>query len=308
MTLPKTPEALMAAARAMEREAAVCYDRLADEMARHGNRELAALFTDLAAEERAHEARIGRRSGRGDVGEAPVPPTWRAPEATDRTAGAEAGGPWLMTSYRALCLAVANEERAFAFFSAAAADAADRSLREMAEALAREELEHIVRLRLERRRAWRAESRAREGEGSGAVRSLADLLCRAHAIECASARRYEASERAAAGGEEAVGAVFRSLAAEQRRHLADLARRAEGAGVRLPTAPVSPSAATGETRGSALRLALADAGRAFDFYASVAERGVDQEVVAEAQRLAGHALDRLTRIRGWMTARGEASA
>ena len=306
MTLPKTPEALMAAAHAMEREAAACYDELADEMARHGNRELAALFAGLAAEERAHEARIGRRSGRGDAGEAPVPLPWRTPEATDRTAGAEAGGPWLMTPYRALCLAVANEERAFAFFSGAAADAADRSLREMAEALAKEELEHIVRLRLERRRAWRAESRA--GGGSGAVRSLADLLRRAHAIERAAARRYEASERAAAGGEEAVGAVFRSLAAEQRRRLADLALRAEGAGVCLPAAPDSPPAAAGETRGSALRLALADAGRAFDFYASVAERGVDQEVVAEAQRLAGHALDRLTRIRGWMAARGEASA
>lgn len=306
MTLPKTPEALMAAARAMEREAAACYDGLADEMARHGNRELAALFAGLAAEERAHEARIGCRLGRGDLEEAPPP--WRAPEATARAAEADAGGPWLMTPYRALCLAVANEERAFAFFSGVAADATDRSLREMAEALAKEELEHIVRLRLERRRAWRAESRAaEEGGESGAVRSLADLLRRAHAIERAAAHHYEASERAA-GGEEAVGAVFRTLAAEQRSRLADLARRAEGAGVCLTAAPDPPSATVGETQGSVLRRALADAGRAFDFYASVAERGVEQEVVAEAQRLAGHALDRLTRIRGWMTARGEASA
>lgn len=304
--LPKTLAELMAAARAMEREAAVRYEALAEEMARHGNRELAALFADLGAEEREHEARMGRRV-RDDDARPPVPLRWRPPEATDREAEEEAGGVWLMTPHRALCLAVENEERAFAFFSRIAAGIEDRPLRQMAEALAKEELEHVVRLRLERRRAWRAESRSVEAEAD-AVRSLAALLHRALAIEREAARLYDAlGQTEAHAGEPTVAALFRELAEEQRSRLAGIDRRAEVAGVRAPPAAKAPPGPIPTAPRDALHLALADAERGVRFYEAVAERGVDQGTMEEAQRLALHALGRLKRIRDRMEPAGEIS-
>lgn len=308
--LPKTLAELMAAARAMEREAAVRYEALAEAMARHGNRELAALFADLGAEEREHEARIEARMGRrarDDDARPPAPLRWRPPEATDREAEEEAGGVWLMTPHRALCLAVENEERAFAFFSRIAAGIEDRPLRQMAEALAREELEHVVRLRLERRRAWRAESRSVEAEAD-AVRSRTALLRRALAIEREAARLYDAlGQTAAHAGEPTVAALFRELAEEQRSCLAGLGRRAETAGVRAPPAAKAPPGSIPTAPRDALHLALADAERGMRFYEAVAERGVDQDTMEEAQRLALHALDRLKRIRDRMGSAGAAS-
>ena len=304
--LPKTLAELMAAARAMEREAAVRYEALAEEMARHGNRELAALFADLGAEEREHEARMGRRV-RDDDARPPAPLRWRPPEATDREAEEEAGGVWLMTPHRALCLAVENEERAFAFFSRIAAGIEDRPLRQMAEALAKEELEHVVRLRLERRRAWRAETRSVEAEAD-AVRSLAALLHKALAIEREAARLYDAlGQTEAHAGEPTVAALFRELAEEQRSRLAGIDRRAEVAGVRAPPAAKAPPGPIPTAPRDALHLALADAERGVRFYEAVAERGVDQGTMEEAQRLALHALGRLKRIRDRMEPAGEIS-
>lgn len=303
--LPKTLAELMAAARAMEREAAVRYEALAEEMARHGNRELAALFAALGAEEREHEARMGRRV-RGDA-RPPAPLRWRPPEATDREAEEEAGGVWLMTPHRALCLAVENEERAFAFFSRIAAGIEDRPIRQMAEALAKEELEHVVRLRLERRRAWRAESRSVAAEAD-AVRSLAALLRRALAIEREAASLYDAfGQTTAHAGEPTVAALFRELAEEQRSRLAGLGRRAEAAGTRAPPAAEAPLGPVPTAPREALHLALAGAERGMRFYEAVAERGVDQDTMEEAQRLALHALGRLKRIRDRMGSAGEAS-
>ena len=306
VALPKTLAELMAAARAMEHEAAVRYEALAEDMARHGNRELAALFADLGAEEREHEARMGRLI-RGDDARPPAPLRWRPPEATDREAEEEAGGVWLMTPHSALCLAVENEERAFAFFSRVAAVLEDRPLREMAEALAKEELEHVVRLRLERRRAWRAESRSVAAEAA-AAHSLAALLRRALAIEREAARLYDALGQAAAhAGEPAIAAFFRELAAEQRSRLAGIGRRAEAAGVHAPPMEEAPPGPVPAVPRDALHLALAGTEKGVRFYEAVAERGVDQDMMEEAQRLALHALGRLKRIRERMEPAGAAS-
>ena len=302
---PKTAGELMAMALAMEREAATRYDALAGEMARHGNHALAALFDGLGAEERKHEARIGRSMGPDDGAPPPAAFRWRSPEAMEREAEAEAGGVYLMTPYRALRLAVHNEERAFAFFSHVAAAIEDRSLRETAEALAKEELEHVVRLRLERCRAWRAEARSAGAAARRprAVRSLAALRRRARVIEGDAALRCEALGQAmAARGERTTGALFRDLAADQRRLLAEIDRRAEGTDVLIDRATEPPRQVAETGPRDALRLALADAEGAFDFYAATAERGADQDMVEEAQRLAERALDRLKRVRDRLAA------
>ena len=66
----------------------------------------------------------------------------------------------LVTPYQTLSIAVRNEERAFAFWSYVSADAADPAIRREAERMAGEELQHVARLRGERRRAFH-EARAR---------------------------------------------------------------------------------------------------------------------------------------------------
>ena len=70
-----------------------------------------------------------------------------------------------MTPYRALSIAVRNEERAFAFWSYVAGFAEDPEIKKAAEAMAREELGHVAILRKERRRAYHSEhDRTRAGQ------------------------------------------------------------------------------------------------------------------------------------------------
>ena len=81
-----------------------------------------------------------------------------------------------LTPYKALTIAVQNEERGFAFYSYIAAHIEDAGGgRNAAEQLAREELRHAALLRRERRRAWRREREARPSPWMAS-----DLLERAH--------------------------------------------------------------------------------------------------------------------------------
>jgi hypothetical protein len=59
-----------------------------------------------------------------------------------------------MDAYRSWAVAVRNEERAFAFWSYVAAHGASPEIRNAAERMAREELEHAKTLRRERRKAF----------------------------------------------------------------------------------------------------------------------------------------------------------
>lgn len=302
---PKSIEDLVAMALAMEREAASHYDRLAQEMARHGNHELADLFESLGAEERKHEAYVDawRKPGWRTLPDAAF--AWRSPEAVGPEEAADAGGVHLMTPYRALRLAVHNEQRAFAFFSEIAATADDAEIRAKAEALAKEELNHVVRLRLERRRAWRAEAQsAATGaarEGPRQVRTMAALLSRARAIETEAAELFHSAALDMARPQDAASAdLFTALAADQDRLLAEIDQEAlgvHGAAGAHRTATMSPETEA-QKPGSyeALRRAFSHAGESFDFYAAVAERSSDQSMMEQAQRLAGHALVRLQRI------------
>ena len=147
---------LFALADDMEREAAGKYSELADEMRRQDRPELAAVFSDLAAAEREHVDAVTRwsQSRRGKAPDHALV-RWEAPETFDRETTAEIKTSRLMTPYRALAMAVRNEERAFAFWSYLAAFAHDAEIKEAAEAMAREELGHVATLRKARRRAYR---------------------------------------------------------------------------------------------------------------------------------------------------------
>ena len=102
-----------------------------------------------------------------DRGKAPDPALvrWDAPETFDTETAAEIRTSRLMTPYRALSMAVRNEERAFAFWSYVAGFAEDPEIKKAAEAMAREELGHVAILRKERRRAYHSEhDRTRAGQ------------------------------------------------------------------------------------------------------------------------------------------------
>lgn len=312
VTAPKSVSELIAMALAMEREAAARYDELAAEMVRHDNPELADLFEGLAVEERKHEAYIGRWLGPRAEEPTPVEFHWQSPETINPDEKDEAGGVYLMTPYRALRLAVHNEERAFAFFSNIAAVAGDAAVREQAEALAKEELEHVVRLRLERRRAWRAESQsavsAAAPGGVRAVRSLAALLRRAHAIEGEALAHCDAIGKSLEKAGDADSArLFKEIAEGQTAWLTEIERLIADTG-RTPAQSraredhVEGLAEAVQRIGSsaprdALRLVLSEAEEAFDFYAATAEQSADQAMMEQAQRFAERALNRLKRIR-----------
>jgi rubrerythrin len=153
-----SPDELFALAHAMEQEAATRYAALAGEMRRQNKVDLAMVFEHLAAEERSHVDSVVRWS-KSRVGASPDPAriSWEGPETFDAQTITEITSSSLMTPYRALSMAVRNEERAFAFWSYVAAHADQGEIKRSAETMARQELEHVAKLRSERRRAYHEE-------------------------------------------------------------------------------------------------------------------------------------------------------
>lgn len=284
---------LLETAAAVEDAAARRYGELAEEMRRTGNNELEAIFTDLAAEEGAHLQTLQEWAGSEQIGRKEG--NWRSllPEASgDDEASLD---PYALTAYRALSIAVHNEERAFAFFSAVAADAEDPEVRELAERLAHEELGHAAKLRQARRVAYRAAG-GRPGLQRWSfprrpVEDLRDLLAATKALEAGIAARHEAlaARHAEVGGPhaEAIAGIAR-----ESREAAALRDAAEAAPAIRRLDPEVPGEGS-----AALRDMLLDLEEAYAFYTGVADVGPDEAAVLEAQRLARSALRRLAHIR-----------
>ena len=159
-------EELFAVAAAMEREAIDGYSELARRMHRENRPALAEVFEQLVAEETLHLGNVGHWSRRM-TGKEPDPSALgQEPDATFDDEGAGTVAPELLSAYRAFSMAVRNEERAFAFWTYVAAQSASEELRQAAEQMAREELDHVARLRRERRLAFH-QARAAAGDGEG---------------------------------------------------------------------------------------------------------------------------------------------
>lgn len=156
---------LFALANAMEEEAAKKYSELADDMRRQNKNALADVFAQLAAAEREHVDSVTRwsQSRRGRMPD-PALVRWEAPETVDVETADEIRASRLTSPYRALAMAVRNEERAFAFWSYLAAYSQDPEIKEAAEAMAKEELGHVSILRKERRRAYHREHDREQNE------------------------------------------------------------------------------------------------------------------------------------------------
>lgn len=147
-------EELFAVAAAMEQEAIDGYVELAQRMHRENQPALAKVFEQLVAEETMHLENVGHWSQRL-IGKEPDLSALRGePDALFDDEGAGSIAPELLSSYRAFSTAVRNEERAFAFWTYVASQSPSAELRRAAEQMAREELDHVARLRRERRRAF----------------------------------------------------------------------------------------------------------------------------------------------------------
>lgn len=141
-----SPEALFRISAALEREAAGQYARCAHILRCQGDLEMAALFDRLGALETAHLHQIETWARQAGADAQPLP--------AFRWDPIEGPPPHLhgITPQRALAHALANEERAYAFYHDIATDASDAQVRTLAKQLAREELEHVLLLHEELRR------------------------------------------------------------------------------------------------------------------------------------------------------------
>jgi rubrerythrin len=278
---------LLAIAHAMELEAGRRYRQLADHMRRQDEAELANLFEFLADVEHKHAVEIEARA-QAVLGK-PVDPTqvrWELPETFDE----EEARSHLLTPYRALAIAVRNEERAFALFTYLAARAKQDEVRRLAEESAKDELQHAALLRSRRRTAWRDEKAAQGRSELETVASLDELFARAAVLERAAADAHRALAAAlSAEGEEKLSRLFEEAAADEQSV-------SEQAAARLGHAPAStphPAGPAGTVR-DGLRI-LEDT---FERYAYVAEHSTDEALLTEAQKLAERALRRLSYLKG----------
>ena len=189
-------EELFAVAAALEREAIEGYSELAQRMEREGQPALAEVFERLVAEETGHLDNVGVWSRRL-TGKEPDLSVLRAePDATFDDEGAGTVAPELMSAYKAFSMAVRNEERAFAFWTYVAAQTTAPDLQKAAEQMAREELDHVARLRRERRLAFH---QARAAAPAGERWTLAALESRLSALLDAEAARIQGGPRGQAG-------------------------------------------------------------------------------------------------------------
>jgi rubrerythrin len=263
---------LFALANAMEMEAANRYSALARDMKLQNKSDLAEVFARLAAAEREHVDSVTRWS-QSRRGKAPDPTLvhWEAPETFDAETAREIGTSRLTTPYRALAMAVRNEERAFAFWSYVAAYSKDSEIKQAAEAMAREELGHVSTLRKERRRAYHKEHQEAGRSGRGDMMHID-----ARALELRLAAQLADLERGLDG-----------MAATRTRELLEETMRMSAQTGGLGKFPASLEQREAET----ISEALADA------YLEAAENSNDQAQVVLLQGLAERAIARLAWLR-----------
>ena len=155
----RSMDELLAVAMAMEKESAERYAALAERMRAAGRQELADVFDRLLREETGHMEMVAGWSQQALHHAPDLLPPDAAPQGVFDDENLKLISPELVDAYRSWAVAVRNEERAFAFWSYVAANGETAEIREAAERMAREELEHAKTLRRERRRAFFRERR-----------------------------------------------------------------------------------------------------------------------------------------------------
>ena len=219
-TEPPAPVAslpeLFAIAHALEQEAANRYATLAAEMEALELPRVAAVFRHLVDEERGHAEHVEHWAlGATGAGPDHHRMRWQPPETFDEEEARTIASSRLASAYRALSMAVRNEERAFALWTYIAAQARAPEVRAAAERMAGEELRHAALLRRERRRAYR------EDRSTAAASGAPSPLARAMAAEWRLAALLPML--AEAEGDATRAAAWRRLAGEAARMAAETA-------------------------------------------------------------------------------------
>ncbi|MBS1269308.1 MAG: hypothetical protein MAG794_00257 [Gammaproteobacteria bacterium] len=141
----------LAYALAIENEAVERYTTFAEQMDVTNNREAAELFREMARLETLHakeiEARIGGQTLPEGASCEYAWPDGESPEAPDFS-----DTHYLMTPYQALTLVLEAEQRAVEFFETIERAGTDEAVRKMAAEFAKEEREHVRRVRQWRER------------------------------------------------------------------------------------------------------------------------------------------------------------
>lgn len=157
-----------ALAYAVETDAAAHYAKTAEQLRAQDASALAEVFDRLMEVQRRHASKLASRAAhQGKNSLLGTKLSWTLPDTHDATPE-EIAQSKLLTPYRALASAVRREERAFAFWTYVAAHAVNGEVRQAAEQMAKEELEHVSILRRERRQAFHAQRSA-----SGAIEMTA---------------------------------------------------------------------------------------------------------------------------------------
>lgn len=126
----------------VEEDAAVHYDELADAMEKHGNREVAELFRQLAGFSRLHFAEAKARAGNVDPTKN-VPPDYVWPDHTTPERAALWSADPSLTRLGGLKAALQGERRGYEFYSAVVATTKSPEVAEIAKEFVKEEAEHV---------------------------------------------------------------------------------------------------------------------------------------------------------------------
>lgn len=270
MSNASTVPDLRALASSMARQAIALYSDLAARMAEFGNKGAQEAFQLVEALQRKH-------AGEFDPEQLDLPEVFQDEGLRNLR---------LVTPYRAFALAVRNEERAFAFWSYMSAHATSPAVKEEAERLALEEMDHVKTLRSERRRAYQ-ESRDPSLERLRNA-SLVELRAEAARREAALAHLHERIAEALVEASDARAETMAEIAQEEHDSAKALGgtEEVEAAPGALPDDPQA-----------LLALAIGQIEVAVEVYLFAAEWSGNEEVVSAAQDLADQALRRFERLR-----------
>jgi rubrerythrin len=271
-------EEFFALAHAMETDAACRYTEAAEQLRQQGASDLADLFDRLAEVEKGHVGEVARWAvHRGEKSAIGNRPPWPIPDTFDAAPG-EMAQSRLLTPYRALASAVRHEERSFAFWSYISAHADRSEVREAAERMALEELEHVSLLRRERRRAFYAERR--NGKDKRPRTTLAALAAKEQHMAELIAQRPELCQ-----GHDELARTIAAASNDAASRLIAL-KAARHAAVPLPEFPADMADDP-----------LAIAEFLVEAYLTLADLSKDATLVRAAQELAGPAIYRLAALR-----------
>ena len=146
-----------ALAGAMEKDATSRYIETARQLRQQNAGRLADVFEELSQIEQGHVRQVEQWADHYGTDASAEEAPWSIPDTFDASPD-EVAQSKLMTPYRALASAVRHEQRSFAFWAYVAAHA-EGEVKDAAERMALEELEHVSLLRKERRMAYHNDRR-----------------------------------------------------------------------------------------------------------------------------------------------------